>query len=583
MRAWPITRLKLSKTLLLGAILSALVACGANPVSDIPSGSYVLTVPLQANDTQQSITQRYGGELIAWVEGQRAVLRLSAQAKTTLSSRGVSLQGTTIESNIPLNAPEVQASGWSAWAGGWNAWAGGWNAWAGGWNTWAGGTTTPSLPTENNPIWNIIRLKQAHSASQNIGYGVKVAVIDTGLDLAHPIFAGRLAPATEWKDFVDGDAYPQDVSTNTTPNAYGHGTAVAGIILQVAPRATILPIRVLSPNGSGTLDAVVQSIYWAADKGAKVINLSLGSIDYSAALYDAVVYAQNKGAYLVASAGNYGTTEPTYPAAFTGWLPDMKLFGIGSTTTGMDISSFSNHSWKNYASAPGEELYSSYPGSKTVKTQGTSFAAPLFAGAVALLYGDTTAANRPYLEYFLNAGIIKGRINNLIPNVLSRGILDVESALYNLPGFAARNTSTTYFGTNRGFESGLTGWYTDGVVTAVSSGARSGTKAAQIVGTGTVTQIISGLTPNTNYLATVWISNAGSTTAPAFTINDFDSSNAKLGSRMAQLPLAYTAGSYKRHAMAFTTGPTNTSVTVQVWSGDGTVLVDDMLVTKMPY
>ena len=107
----------------------------------------------------------------------------------------------------------------------------------------------------------------------NLGEGVKVAVIDTGIDLDHPGFAGRLAPAGEWRDYVDGDDFPMDEPGGA---GFGHGTAVAGIIVQVAPNATILPIRVLAPDGRGDVDDVVTAIDHAITVGAQVINLSLG-------------------------------------------------------------------------------------------------------------------------------------------------------------------------------------------------------------------------------------------------------------------------------------------------------------------
>ncbi|MEZ4606323.1 MAG: S8 family serine peptidase [Deinococcales bacterium] len=86
---------------------------------------------------------------------------------------------------------------------------------------------------------------------------MKVAVIDTGVDLSHPMLSGKLAPSTEWWDYVDNDNSPQDVSGG---EGYGHGTVVSTLILQVAPQATILPLRVLASNGLGDLDDVAAAI-----------------------------------------------------------------------------------------------------------------------------------------------------------------------------------------------------------------------------------------------------------------------------------------------------------------------------------
>jgi len=277
-----------------------LAACGGvNKPAALPHSDqgYLLTVPIAPSDSQESLAQRYGGEVIAWLEDQ-AILKLSNQAAAALSERGVSLQNTTLEPNSTVRTP-VTAQGWNSWAGGWNSWAGGWNSWAGGWNSWAGGSTTiPPLPSENRHAWQRIALPQAFAVSRNFGSGMKVAVIDTGIDLSHPMFNGRLASSTQWRDFVDGDNTPQEVSGGT---AYGHGTAVAGLILQIAPRATILPIRVLNPNGIADVATVAQAINWAVQQNAHIINLSLGTNVDVTALRTAIDYATSKAIYVAAS------------------------------------------------------------------------------------------------------------------------------------------------------------------------------------------------------------------------------------------------------------------------------------------
>ena len=91
-------------------------------------------------------------------------------------------------------------------------------------------------------------------------------------------FAGTLAPASEWMDFVDNDGCPMDEPGG---DGYGHGTGVAGVVLQVAPNATILPFRVLGPDGSGDMTSVLAAIDHAVTMGADVINLSLGTLTSS--------------------------------------------------------------------------------------------------------------------------------------------------------------------------------------------------------------------------------------------------------------------------------------------------------------
>jgi subtilisin family serine protease len=113
----------------------------------------------------------------------------------------------------------------------------------------------------------------------NKGAGIKVAVLDTGIDLTHPAFAGKLLPGY---DFVDGDSDPTEVPCSPTPCsttsvAFGHGTHVAGLIALVAPSAKIIPYRVLDVNGEGNAWVLAEALARAVVDGADVINMSLGT------------------------------------------------------------------------------------------------------------------------------------------------------------------------------------------------------------------------------------------------------------------------------------------------------------------
>src|SRR5436305_2042039 len=156
---------------------------------------------------------------------------------------------------------------------------------------------------------DLIHADQAHAVST--GAGAVVAVVDTGIDAAHPDLAGRIGPG--W-DFVDGDSTPQDGN--------GHGTHVSGIIAadagngigvdSVAPGAKIMPVRALDDNGSGSDADVASGIDWATDHGADVINLSLGGMVPTAglgigdAITAAVQRALHHGVNVVAAPGNAG-------------------------------------------------------------------------------------------------------------------------------------------------------------------------------------------------------------------------------------------------------------------------------------
>jgi thermitase len=216
---------------------------------------------------------------------------------------------------------------------------------------------------------------------------VRVAVVDTGVQANHPDLAGKVVNG--W-DFVENDGTPQD--------ANGHGTHVAGIaaavtnngvgIAGVAPNVQILAVRVLDANGSGTLDAVAAGIQYAADNGAKVINLSLGGSVGSTTLQNAVNYAWNKGVVVVAAAGNSGSSAPSYPAYYT------NAIAVASTTSSDTKSSFSNWgSWVDVA-APGSSIYSTYAGSTYATLSGTSMATPHVAGLAGLLASQGRTASQ---------------------------------------------------------------------------------------------------------------------------------------------------------------------------------------------
>ncbi|HEY6867237.1 MAG TPA: S8 family serine peptidase [Candidatus Eisenbacteria bacterium] len=225
-------------------------------------------------------------------------------------------------------------------------------------------------------------LSAAHAVSQ--GAGVLVAVLDTGIDPTHPLFAGRIAGG--W-DFVDNDADPTDVRTGLDLNgdgvpdgSYGHGTHVAGIVALTAPRAQLLIVRVLDSEGRGDVKSVAAGIRWATANGARVINLSLGMLRASNAVGIAIAEARMRGVVCVAAAGNDGAASPQeYPAS-----NNQTIAVAASDPTGTPTS------WTSYGSfvdlcAPGVAIRSAYPGGGYVLWSGTSMSAPFVAGTAALL------------------------------------------------------------------------------------------------------------------------------------------------------------------------------------------------------
>jgi subtilisin family serine protease len=259
-----------------------------------------------------------------------------------------------------------------------------------------------------------MRLADAQRITQ--GVGVRVAVLDTGVDTTHPALAGRLLPG---RDFVDGDLDPSEVFSTTT-GAWGHGTHVAGLIALAAPGAQIMPLRVLDTDGVGNAWVLAEALLHAIDPdgnpdtndGVHVINLSLGSLartriidtiaqiaSCAPAIADDPIgdrsdpgYADDdrrcangsNGVVIIGAAGNDASGSlKEYPAAESAY----GLVSVASSDSTRHISKFSNSGpWIDLA-APGEGITSAIPGGWAVWS-GTSMAAPLVAGAAALVRGQ---------------------------------------------------------------------------------------------------------------------------------------------------------------------------------------------------
>jgi subtilisin family serine protease/flagellar hook assembly protein FlgD len=252
-------------------------------------------------------------------------------------------------------------------------------------------TAQPYLATVNAPAaWDVTK-----GAAD-----VLIAVVDSGVDVTHPDLAGKVAGT--W-DVVTGTADVTDLT--------GHGTFVAGVAAAATDNATgvagagfdsgLLAVKAADSTGAVFTDAEAAGIVWAADHGADVINVSGGSAALDPVEQQAVHYALGKGVAIVASAGNAGTTTPTYPAAYPGVL------SVGATDGDARAASSNHGSWVDVG-APGTGIRSTVPGGGYETRTGTSYAAPLVAGEVALLRALNPAAT----PEMLNSAVFQGTTSN---------------------------------------------------------------------------------------------------------------------------------------------------------------------------
>ena len=377
----------------------------SDPTLDAQAGTsvvrydYAVTVKANANTARADLERKYVGKVISIKNSAGfAIMGLTQAARDKLSTSDLAIMGIENNKSAVRGPSTVSGAGWSAWSGGWSAWSGGWSA-------WSGGTGTSLSPAENKPIWNQIGLASAQTLAPQLGNGVTVAVIDTGIDLTHPAFSKGLTNSATWYDWVDGDATPQEGGTQGVDPAFGHGTSVAGIVEQVAPNVKLMPLRVLAPDGSGDLTSVIAAIDWAVTNGARIINLSLGGTVQSKSLESVISWAGQQGVIVVSSSGNTGDTNITYPARYSenNGVGNLSI-GVGSVSTNSlnvksPFSTFEGIGGSTGSglemTAPGEYVYGPYPGGLLAYWSGTSMAAPMVSGALALARSTAKGSTMP--------------------------------------------------------------------------------------------------------------------------------------------------------------------------------------------
>ncbi len=235
-----------------------------------------------------------------------------------------------------------------------------------------------------------INMNKAWSVTTGVNK-VKIAIVDTGIDLNHPDLKSKLIAGA---NIIEPSQKPMDDN--------GHGTHVAGIagaatdnklgVAGIAPDCSLMPIKVLK-NGRGTDIDIAEGIVTAVKKGADVINISIGLYTKSTAMEKAVKYAISKNVVVVSSAGNESKSSKIH-------LPSMikGVIEVSATNQRDKLASFSNYAQQISVSAPGDNIYSTMPTynveltSEAGKTygllSGTSMASPIVAGLAALLKSE---------------------------------------------------------------------------------------------------------------------------------------------------------------------------------------------------
>jgi subtilisin family serine protease len=268
------------------------------------------------------------------------------------------------------------------------------------------------------PATTLTRNSDVQSSSNLTGAGITVAIIDTGVDFSHPALQPVLLPGYNFvndsltpseltdltpemaaalqqsttsildsQNLVQLNAFTVAILTQSTtsildgpPAAFGHGTMTAGLVHLIAPGARIMPLKAFAGDGSSDLFNIQRAIYYAADHGANVINMSFELLQSSSTVQSAIQYALSKNVVVVAASGNDGQQIVVYPAAYN------SVVGVGSTDNSDVKSTFTNFGTNAvFIAAPGEGVITTYPGGNYAAGWGTSFSSPIIAGEAALV------------------------------------------------------------------------------------------------------------------------------------------------------------------------------------------------------
>jgi len=227
------------------------------------------------------------------------------------------------------------------------------------------------------------------------GYGVMVAVLDTGIDYTHPELYGKVVHCIN----TVGPRLYKGTKLGKCADRNGHGTHVAGVIAAsldnvgvagVAPRVRLVAVKVLSDSGIGFHSDIAEGIVEAVKAGVKILSMSLGSPSDSSVLRDASYWAYQQGAIQIAAAGNSGdghsaTNNVAYPARYS-WV-----IAVAAVDQNYNVPAWSSDGPEVDVAAPGVNILSTYPGGRYAYMSGTSMATPHVTSVVALMQAVRSA------------------------------------------------------------------------------------------------------------------------------------------------------------------------------------------------
>ena len=307
----------------------------------------------------------------------------------------------------------------------------------------------PNDPRYGPYQWNLhssaeggINMEPAWAINMGGSQEVVLAVLDTGIayednPASNPTYCrSRDFDGTSFApgyDFINNDSHPNDDN--------GHGTHVASTIAEttnngkdfagIAPRTTLMPVKILGSDGSGAISTIADGIYFAVDHGADIITMSFGTSAprfFLTALENAVTYAHSNGVLLVAASGNAGADNPMYPAGYN------EVIAVGATTNSGGLASYSNRG--NEICAPGGDYYNPvYQYDFTFDSNwycvfsiqgayGTSMATPHVSGVAALVLAEDPSLTNEEIRQ-----ILRDTADDIGVSACGSGFLNAHAAL----------------------------------------------------------------------------------------------------------------------------------------------------------